>query len=72
MAGVSSEGHVGVPPTGPVLLTVDGQDVGVALDVLDDGVALGDLAELGGEVGLAVGSEVLVPEEDHVVAVEGA
>ena len=32
---------------------------------------LGDLAELAGEVGLPVGGEVLVAEEDHMVGVEG-
>ena len=65
------EGHVGVPPVGPVLLAVDGQHLGVALDVLDHRVALGDHPELPGEVGLLLGGELLVPEEDHVVAVEG-
>ncbi len=33
-------------------------------------MALGDHAELPGEVGLLVGGEVLVPEEDDVVGVE--
>ena len=65
------EGDVGVPPAGPVLAAVDGQDLGVALDRRAARVPLGELAELAAEGGLLVVGEFLVAEEHDVVGVEG-
>ena len=70
MAGVSRERHVGVPPAGPVHLAVDGQHLGALLDGGEHGVGLGHHTELAGEIGLLLGRERLVAEEDHVVRVQ--
>ena len=64
------EGHVGVPPRGPVLAPVDVQDLGIALDRRDHRVRRRHLAELAGEVGLHVGGEVLAREEQHQVTAQ--
>jgi hypothetical protein len=70
--GVCQEGDVGVPPRGPVLAAVDGQDLGVALERGDHRMGRGDLAELTGEVRLDLGTQVLVGEEqDEVVGQSG-
>ena len=64
------EGHVGVPPAGPVDLAVDGEHLGALVDGGQHGVRLGDGAELAGEVGLLLGRQRLVPEEDDVMRVQ--
>ena len=64
------EGDVGVPPRGPVLTPVDGEHLGVALDGGDHGVGRRHLAELAGEVGLHLGAQVLVGEEQHQVSAQ--
>ncbi len=66
------ERDVGMPPRSPVFAPVDGQDFGTPLQRRDHGVRRGHLAELPGEVGLHLGSEILVGEEQHQVPAQRA
>ena len=64
------ECDVGVPPTRTVHLAVDGEDLGALVDGGQHRVRLGDGAELAGEVGLLLGGQGLLPEEDDVMGVQ--
>ena len=63
------EGDVGVPPTGPVHLAVDGQNLCALIDRRQHRVGFGHGAELAGKFGLLLRRQGLVPEEDDVVGV---